>query len=96
MKTITATLLALSLLVFTNRIAAMDILVVESYDPSYSWDASYKQALIDKLGGQHRLVFFAMDTKRLPKSAHPAQAEKAWSVYRELKHHWLFLAMTMP
>lgn len=85
MKTITAISLALSLLGLAGRVSATDILVVESYHQSYSWDASYTQALREELGKQHNLVFFQMDTKRLPAAAHAAQADKAWSAYRQLK-----------
>lgn len=85
MKTITAISLALSLFAFCGQLFAADILVVESYHPSYSWDASYTKALKAVLGDEHKLVFFQMDTKRLPVTAHAEQAEKAWSVYRDLR-----------
>ena len=82
MKTLMPFLLILLLLGVPVGANAADILVVESYHQEYSWDASYKKALLATLGKDHQLTFFQMDTKRLPASEHPAQADKAWAQYR--------------
>lgn len=68
--------------VFASK--AANILVVESYNAEYAWDASYKQALDETLGKNHTLEYFQMDTKRLPKEQHAAKADEAWSRYEKL------------
>ncbi|TVT50666.1 MAG: sugar ABC transporter [Sedimenticola thiotaurini] len=85
MKIITALMLSLSLFTLSKQVSATDILVIESYNQEYSWDASYKKALIESLGDKYSLEFFQMDTKRLPVSVHQAQADKAWQLYKN-KH----------
>jgi len=61
------------------------ILVVESYNVEMAWDAAYKKALEDTLGERYKLEYVQMDTKRLPKSQHPAMADQAWARYEQLK-----------
>lgn len=61
------------------------ILVVESYNAEYSWDASYKKALQDNLGAKYKLEFFEMDTKRLSTDQHQKMSDLAWKKYLDLK-----------
>lgn len=61
------------------------ILVIESYHAEYPWDKSYKEGLAEVLGAENQLVFFEMDTKRVPKSEYPKRAELAWKKYQDLK-----------
>ncbi len=61
------------------------ILVIESYHPEYLWDAGYKEGLKETLGKDYKLVFYAMDTKRLPKSEHQKMADGGWARYLEVK-----------
>lgn len=61
------------------------ILVVESYNDAYAWQASYKKALQDELGAKFRLEFFEMDTKRLAKEKHQEMSDLAWNKYLALK-----------
>lgn len=65
--------------------SAASILVVESYNAEYAWDASYKQALDEMLGKNHTLEYFQMDTKRLPKEQHTTKANEAWDRYEKLR-----------
>lgn len=60
------------------------ILVIESYHKEYPWDASYKQGLNEILGSQYTLVFFEMDTKRIPKSEYEKKAQEAFETYKTL------------
>jgi len=62
----------------TARGAKDTILVVESYHANYPWDQSYSDGLRETLGSRYKLVFFEMDTKRLPKNEHEGMAQKAW------------------
>jgi ABC-type uncharacterized transport system substrate-binding protein len=65
--------------------ATPGVMVIESYQSQNPWDSSYLEGLRAELGDQVRLTTFAMDTKRLPASAHPRQAEKAWQSYLQTK-----------
>ena len=80
----------LLLLAFCSQ--AKTILVVESYHAEYLWDQSYKQGLEDTLGASHKLVYFEMDTKRLPVAQHAQRAEAAWQQYLRLKPDLVVLA----
>ncbi len=91
MKMIKATKMALLLLLYASQALAADILVVESYHQEYSWDASYKQALIEQLGDDNRLVFFEMDTKRIPATDYEQRADQAWAAYTKLKPRLVIL-----
>lgn len=61
------------------------ILIIESYHAEYAWDASYKEGLNETLGDKYNLVYFEMDTKRVPKSEYEQRAEMAWVKYEEVK-----------
>lgn len=61
-----------------------DILVIESYHGGYPWDASYKEGLTEVLGSKYNLIFFEMDTKRLPKSEYKNRNRMAWDKYKEI------------
>jgi len=61
-----------------------DILVIESYDAGHIWDASYKEGLEEILGDKYNLVYFEMDTKRLPKSEFEKRAQMAWDKYKQV------------
>lgn len=67
------------------RADSRTILVIESYNPEYLWDASYKEGLQETLGKDYQLVFYAMDTKRRPRSEHQKMADGGWSKYLEVK-----------
>lgn len=91
MKIIAALMLSFSLFMLSKQVSAADILVVESYHQEYSWDASYKKALIESLGDKYSLEFFQMDTKRLPASVHQTQADKAWQLYKSKRPRLVIL-----
>lgn len=65
--------------------AVPKILVIESYNKEYGWDASYRRALTHRLSDKYTLSYFEMDTKRLPKDQHEARADLAWQTYLEEK-----------
>lgn len=60
------------------------ILVIESYHEEYAWDASYKEGLEETLGNRYELVYFQMDTKRLPSSQYQERTELAYEEYKRL------------
>lgn len=60
------------------------VFVIESYHAEYPWDASYKQGLTETLGSKYNLVFFEMDTKRLPASEYERMAGLAWEKYKKI------------
>lgn len=74
-------LLLLPLCVFAQK---KDILVIESYHAEYPWDASYKEGLEEILSDKYNLLYFEMDTKRLPKSEYENRAEMAWNAYKRI------------
>ncbi len=61
-----------------------NILVIESYHAEYLWDMSYKEGLHETLGDQYNIIYFEMDTKRLPQSAFQSKAELAWETYQKV------------
>lgn len=71
---------------------AKTILVVESYHSEHPWDVSYKNGLQAALGAKHELVYYQMDTKRLPKSYFQLKADSAWSLYQKLGPELVVLA----
>ena len=58
--------------------AGSNISIIHSYHKEYAWEQSLTSGLLDTLPHDARLDHFYLDTKRLPKSEHQAQAEKAW------------------
>lgn len=74
-------LLCLPLYVFAKQ----KILIIESYHSEYPWDQSYIQGIKYIFKDKYDLVYFQMDTKRLPKSAFQERADKAWENFQELK-----------
>lgn len=58
-----------------------NILVIESYHSEYKWDASYKKGIENILGKKHKIRYFQMDTKRVPKSEYEKRADLAWNEY---------------
>lgn len=64
---------------------AAEILVIESYHPEHPWDASYRQALQQRLGKNHTLHFRHLDTKRIPREQFATQAEGVWQQYLALQ-----------
>lgn len=75
-------LLFMLFVVFSSQ--AKNILVIESYHSGYAWDISYKKGLEEVLGSEHHLIYFEMDTKRLPESEFSLRAAQAWQTYRAL------------
>ncbi len=60
------------------------ILLIESYHAEYPWDVSYKKGLQDTLGDKYNLVYFEMDTKRLPVSEYEKRAQMAWNEFKKV------------
>ena len=66
--------------------AATDtVLVIESYHKEFAWDASYRQAISDKLSPRYAVEFFEMNTKRLPAAEHQKMAAKALARIEQLR-----------
>jgi len=61
------------------------ILLIESYNADFEWDAGYRAALQERLTPAYRLESFEMDTKRLPPERHAPMADQAWALYLKLK-----------
>ncbi|SLM27819.1 ABC-type sugar transport system, ATPase component [Desulfamplus magnetovallimortis] len=69
---------------FSSSAQENAILVIESYNSEYPWDASYKEGLEAILGSHYKLIFFEMDTKRIPKSEYEKKAEEAFALYNKI------------
>jgi ABC-type uncharacterized transport system substrate-binding protein len=91
MNRILLAVLSVVLTATTAAAATPTILVVESYEASNPWDHSYLAALQTELGAEFQLKTFEMDTKRLPATDHPLQAEKAWQLYQQTKPRLVIL-----
>lgn len=68
-----------------------DILVIESYHAKYPWDVSYKEGLKEILSSKYNLIFFEMDTKRIPKNKYKMMADLAWAKYLSIKPELVIL-----
>lgn len=73
------------------EVSGKKILVIESYHAAYEWDRGYTRAIQERFGKRNRILFFQMDTKRLPVAEHPRMAEAAWKYYLEVKPDLVFL-----
>lgn len=62
-----------------------DIVVIESYNKNFKWDIDYCSALKERLEKKYNLIFFEMDTKRIPKSKHEKMALNAWELVKKIK-----------
>lgn len=88
---IVALLLGLPLMSGTAQ-AEKTLLLIESYDAGFDWDAAYRQALVSSLGEGYRLISFEMDTKHLPKEQHALMADRAWAKYQATQPDLVLLA----
>ncbi|WP_297575711.1 ABC transporter substrate-binding protein [uncultured Deefgea sp.] len=78
--------LALLLFFLASSVMAYPlVIVVESYHPENAWDKAYLNGLRSKLDGVAELDFIALDTKRLPTSAHLEQADLAFYEIQQKK-----------
>ncbi|MFH2091739.1 MAG: ABC transporter substrate binding protein [Pseudomonadota bacterium] len=59
------------------------ILVIESYDSGYPWDISYKKGIESVLAKDYNIVYFEMDTKRLPPDQYEKRAQLAYEMYKK-------------
>lgn len=62
----------------SSTASASNISIIHSYHKEYAWEQSLTSGLLDTLPHDAHLEHFYLDTKRLPRSEHQAQAEKAW------------------
>lgn len=74
------------------NLQARTVLVVESYHAEHPWDISYKKGLEQALSPAHKLVYFEMDTKRIPQANFQAKADAAWQLYQRLSPQLVVLA----
>lgn len=61
------------------------ILVIESYHEGFKWDADYRAGLEAVIPKGNTIVYFEMDTKRVPVEEHQKMADKAYQKYLEIK-----------
>lgn len=61
------------------------VLVIESYDPRLEWTAQCEKGIASVLEDQAALSYFYMDTKRIPETEFPVQANMAWDLYLKEK-----------
>lgn len=62
----------------SSAFSAPNISIIHSYHKEYAWEQSLTSGLLDSLPHDAHLEHFYLDTKRLPRSEHQAQTEKAW------------------
>lgn len=68
------------------------VLVINSYHKEYQWVQNYTRGLTNELGTSIKLIFFDMDTKRLPPNTFPTQAKRAFQKYLQTKPDLVVLA----
>jgi len=83
-------LVALSLWITHSN--AKTVLVIDSYHKEYPWVMSYRQGLNQTLRSEHLLVYFEMNTKRIPRTEFPRQSQNAWLAYNELRPDLVMVA----
>ncbi|WP_341219637.1 ABC transporter substrate binding protein [uncultured Pseudoalteromonas sp.] len=71
--------------IINSQVSAANILIIESYHETYSWDVEYKKGITENIKGEHQFDYFQMDTKRLAKNKHMEMVEGAWQKYLEIK-----------
>ncbi len=71
--------------------AKKNILVIESYHAEYPWDISYKEGLEQVLGKSYHLLYFPMDTKRIPASEFKNRAQLAFEEYQRINPELVIL-----
>ncbi len=71
------------LVVMSGSAGADLLLIIQSYHREYEWDAHYSQG-IQKTLPNYDFAAFELDTKRLPREQHAAQADRAWAYYEAL------------
>jgi len=75
----------LFILLFSPLVTAKKLVyVIQSYHPGYAWVDENNQGLEEVLGRDYELVYFYMDTKRLPPKEFPRRAELAWKIYKAI------------
>ena len=84
-------LLILTLLVLTFSFGAKNVLVIESYNAAYEWDADYLSGLKSTLGTAYNVTNFEMDTKRIPPSEFQNMADKAWKLVETSKPDYIVI-----
>ena len=82
----------LVLLFFTLPATAGKVLVIQSYHMEYEWVRSHTSGLEEVLSPLHEIVYFEMDTKRTPVSAHADSAQRAWEIYQQQSPELVVLA----
>ncbi len=85
MKKFTSLLLASSLAFSLFAADKKSVLVIESYNKEFGWDASYLEGIKELLGAEFEVKAFELDTKRLPKEQWQAKADEAWKLYESTK-----------
>lgn len=65
-------------------LAKQKILIIESYHSDYAWDKSYISAIESALENDFELLYFQMNTKRLPENTYQERAEQAWELFQEI------------
>ncbi len=69
----------ITLCMFTSSaLANKRISIIHSYHKEYAWEQSLTSGLLESLPPDATVDHFYLDTKRLPKAEHPAQAQRAW------------------
>jgi len=77
---------ALSVACVSLKVSAKQtILIIESYHSEFAWDNSYIRGLQSVFKDNYKVVYFQMDTKRLPAQQHQKQADLAWLEYQSLQ-----------
>ena len=78
--------------IFTTKVVAKTIFVVESYHEAYPWVQEYRQGLEDTLRSEHDLIYFELDSKRLPESEFSQKADEAWTELINVSPDFIIIA----
>ncbi len=86
MKKIITSCLGLILLCLPLQLLGKQkVLIIESYHSEFAWDQNYIDGIKSVFKDDFELLYFQMDTKRLPKTAYQERANKAWEHFQKTK-----------
>lgn len=90
-KTITSCLGLILLCLPLQLLGKQKVLIIESYHSEYAWDKNYINGIKSVFKDDFELLYFQMNTKRLPKNAYQERADCAWEYFQKTKPELVIL-----
>lgn len=79
------TLICSALLLYGTVCAATEsVLIIQSYSEDLAWTRQCNRGIVEAIGSESQLVFFYLDTKRIPQSEFQRRADEALALFAEM------------